>query len=264
MNSLSEAAAREQAMAQWNTNPCGALEGDVHDAAYFDRVERERYRQQYWQRQFFDYASHGDAKVLEVGIGLGTDIRQFAKAGAEVAGVDITDRHLELTAENFATMGKTIDLRNADATAIPFPDNHFDVVHSFGVLHHIPDVDRVLAEIHRVLKPGGILQCAVYHRMSLATFALFTRGTLRGDLFRLGRKGVLAQIEAGADGRTIVPYVKLYSKREWRRTVERARFRTDKIGIRQIQFEGLTWLNALRPLEKMLGWYVAGIFRKPA
>jgi ubiquinone/menaquinone biosynthesis C-methylase UbiE len=255
--------AREQAMAQWNANPCGALEGDVHDAAYFDRVEKERYRQQYWQREFFRYDENGNRRVLEVGIGLGTDIRQFARAGAEVSGVDITDRHLELTAENFASIGKSIALRKADATAIPFPDESFDVVHSFGVLHHIPDVDKVLVEIHRVLKPGGTLQCAVYHRLSLAALALITRAFVRGDLFRLGYSGALAQVEAGADGSSIRPYVKLYSKSEWRHVVERAGFRTVKLGIRQIQFERMTWLNALRPLEKLFGWYVAGVFRKP-
>jgi ubiquinone/menaquinone biosynthesis C-methylase UbiE len=257
------AEARRQAAAQWNANPCGAVAGDDYNATYFTKVEEERYRKQYWQRAFFEYEKYGDAKVLEVGIGLGTDIRQFAMAGATVSGVDITDRHLDLTAKNFASISKPIQLCKADAASIPFPDESFDVVHSFGVLHHIPDVDRVLGEIYRVLKPGGILQCAVYHRTSVATIGFLMRGVVSGDMFRVGYGGVLAQIEAGADGRLIRPYVKLYSKRGWRRTVERAGFRTDKLGIRQIHYETVPWLNMLRPLEKMFGWYVAGIFRKP-
>jgi ubiquinone/menaquinone biosynthesis C-methylase UbiE len=257
--------ARQQVTAQWNANPCGALDGSPQDPGYFDRVEQDRYRQQYWQRDFFDYQGYAGKSVLEVGIGLGTDIRQFALAGAEVAGVDITDKHLELTAQNFASMGKSIDLRKADAAAIPFPDASFDGVHSFGVLHHIPDVENVLAEIYRVLKPGGTLQCAVYHNRSLSAFALVVRSILNGELFdsEMGWEGTKAQIESGADGKGIRPYVKLYSKGEWRRTVENAGFVTEKMAIRQIQFERKVWLNALRPLEGLFGWYVAGVFRKP-
>jgi ubiquinone/menaquinone biosynthesis C-methylase UbiE len=256
-------AARQHSTAQWNAHPCGALDGSPDELGYFDRVERERYRQQYWQRDFFDYQGYAGKSVLEVGIGLGTDIRQFALAGAQVAGVDITDRHLELTAQNFSTIGKSIDLRKADATAIPFPDTTFDGVHSFGVLHHIPDVHKVLNEIYRVLKPGGRLQCAVYHKFSVATLLILCRSVANGSLLRLDYAGAMAQIETGADGKSIRPYVKLYSEREWRNTVEQAGFVTEKIGIRQIHYERLTWLNVLRPLEKVLGWYVAGVFRKP-
>ncbi|HUQ95540.1 MAG TPA: class I SAM-dependent methyltransferase [Bryobacteraceae bacterium] len=261
-DSSDRALARAEAQKQWNANPCGAIETEAFDQTFFDKVEEERYRQQYWQLDFFDYTSFAGKRVLEVGIGLGTDIKQFARNGAECHGVDITDRHLELTKLNFELSGYTIDLRKADAASIPFPDGHFDCVHSFGVLHHIPDVDTVLKEIHRVLKPEGVLQTAVYHRASIHTLLYFVKGVVDASLFRTGIKGVLARIERGADGKEIAPYVKLYSKAEWRGAASAAGFAPVKLGIRQVNFDRFRWLNAFRPFEKMVGWYVCGIFTK--
>jgi SAM-dependent methyltransferase len=255
--------ARLEAQKQWNANPCGAVETSAHDAAFFARVEAERYRQQYWQRDFFDYRSFGGKSVLEIGIGLGTDIKQFARSGATVAGADITDRHLELTQLNFDLEGLPIDLVKADAVKLPFDDDTFDCVHSFGVLHHIPDIGAVLKEIRRVLKPGGVLQTAVYHKYSIHTATLFLRAALRGSLLSKGVGGTLATIEAGADGSEIAPYVKLYGKSEWERTLADAGFFTRRGAVRQVQFEGMKALNRLRPLEGLIGWYVANIAEKP-
>ena len=63
---ISLEAARLEAQKQWNANPCGALPTDVFDKAYFDRVEADRYRQQYWQKDWFDYASYKGKKALNV------------------------------------------------------------------------------------------------------------------------------------------------------------------------------------------------------
>lgn len=255
-------AARIQAQKQWNANPCGALPTDAFDKAYFDRVEADRYRQQYWQRDWFNFASFGGKKVLEIGVGLGTGLRQFAKAGAECYGVDITDKHIELTRQNFAVNGFTVDVRKADASALPFTDATFDCVHSFGVLHHIPDVDIVLAEIRRVLKPGGVLLTSVYHKWSIHTFAFLARGVLNGTLMRHGLDAVLAQIERGADGIDIKPYVKLYSRAEWTAAIEEAGLKSIRSAVRQINFEGKKFLNVAGPLEEALGWYVCDVAQK--
>lgn len=255
--------ARAEAQKQWNTNPCGALPTEEYDQDFFSRAERSRYRQQYWQRDFLDYKSFSGKEVLEIGIGLGTDLKQFARHGANCHGVDITQRHIDLTRLNFEIEGHQVDIFKADATELPFANNSIDCVHSFGVLHHIPDIDKVLQEIVRVLKPGGVFQAAVYHKYSLSTATLFGRALLSGQLFKIGADGVRATIELGADGVTIKPYVRLYSKSGWRKTVERHGFRTRRIGVRQVMFDKSTFLNLLRPFEANLGWYVAGIFVKP-
>src|SRR4051812_12549275 len=149
--------ARRHAQAQWTANPCGSTGGDPSTLEYFLEVERERYRQQPWQHAFFRFEDFSAKRVLEIGTGHGTDLAQFAKAGAICHGVDITDAHLKLTERNFALRGFQVELKKADATALPYPDNYFDAVYSFGVLHHIPDAGAVISEVLRVLKPSGIL-----------------------------------------------------------------------------------------------------------
>lgn len=254
--------ARAHARAQWNANPCGAVPTDAYDRAFFERVEAERYRDQYWMRETFDYSSFGGGRVLEIGVGLGTDLKQFARHGAQCSGVDITDTHLELTRRNFELEGFAIDLRKADATRLPFPDGHFDCVYSFGVIHHIPDVDAVLAEVFRVLKPGGVFQVAVYHLFSIHTAFLFLTALKKGQLSSLGVAGVLSTIERGADGRTIKPYVKLYSRHRLRRALSRAGFRSPRIAARHVRFDDLPVLNVFRRLERLLGWYVCAFADK--
>ena len=254
--------ARAQAQAQWNTNPCGAVPSDVHDREFFDQVEAERYREQYWQREFFDYLSFKGGRVLEIGVGLGTDLKQFARGGAQCFGVDITDKHLELTRRNFELEGIPVDLRKADATRLPFPDGYFDCVYSFGVIHHIPDVSAVLSEVSRVLKPGGVFQVAVYHRYSIHTAMLFLPAIVNGQIARLGVAGVLSTIERGADGVAIKPYVKLYSMRQLRRILLQAGLRPTTLAIRHVRFDQLPALNVFRRLEKALGWYACALAKK--
>src|SRR5712671_4436206 len=104
-DSIERLQAREQAQAQWNTNPCGAVPSAEYDRDFFDRVEEERYRQQYWQRAFFDFTAFPGGRVLEIGVGLGTDLKQFARSGASCFGADITDTHLDLAARNFELEG---------------------------------------------------------------------------------------------------------------------------------------------------------------
>lgn len=164
---------REQSRRLWSATACGEKRGDRHSAAYFLQVESERYAEQDWVHEYFCYRDFAGRRVLEIGVGQGSDLMQFAKAGAICAGVDITDNHLRLTRSNFALRGKRAALIKADAARLPFPDGRFDCVYSFGVLHHIPKMDRVLREAHRVLRPGGLLMLAVYHKWS--AFHLFSK-----------------------------------------------------------------------------------------
>jgi SAM-dependent methyltransferase len=263
--------ARENAQAQWNANPCGAVETSGSRRSYFKRVEIERYKQQSWMHDFFRFEQYADARVLEIGVGHGTDLLQFADAGADCHAIDITDEHMNLARENFALRGLPVDIRRSDAADIQHPSDSFDVVYSFGVVHHIPEIEQVLAEVHRVLKPGGKALLSVYHRWSL--FFLFTvlvvHGILLLKLFRLGYAGLLANaIERGADGREIVPYIRVYGGGEWWRMLEKAGFRTT-VQIRQCNPSDISFLGNLLPLglfsllDRRAGWYVVAEAVKP-
>ena len=207
--------------------------------------------------------------MLEIGVGQGTDLAQFAKGGAICHAIDITDNHLRLARANFALRGLDADIRRADATQIPFPNGCFDVVYSFGVLHHIPEMATVMAEIRRVLAPGGTVMIALYYRWSgfWLVSKLLIQGMLQGGLFTLGLDGLRATVESGADGRTIKPYVKLYTRATVREAL--AGFAIEDLSVHQFYAEHVLpyaprrWLNRPLPLEGLFGWYVAARARKP-
>lgn len=254
--------ARENAVRQWSDHPCGAVAGDEHTLEYFLDVERARYESQPWQRPLFHFESYAGQRVLEIGVGLGTDLAQFGKAGARCHGVDITDRHLEMTARNFALRGLAVDLKRCDATRIEHPDGAFDAVYSFGVIHHIPDAPAVVREIERVLRPGGRCLVALYHKGSFFhLYMVLVRGLLLGRLFRLGYDGLMATVESGADGVRTKPYVKVYSRGDVRELF--SRFRIERIWVRHVdlgrfrsRLVGRVLAPLLRLAEPVLGWYV--------
>jgi SAM-dependent methyltransferase len=105
-------------------------------------------------------------RLLEVGCGIGTDLARFAAGGAHVTGIDLAQTAIDLAKTNFGHRGLTGDLRVGDGEALPFPDASFDVVYGHGVLQYAAAPERIIAEAHRVLKPGGRGIFMVYNRVS--------------------------------------------------------------------------------------------------
>jgi SAM-dependent methyltransferase len=130
--------------------------------------EEERYATYPWLYEAAEFRLHEGERVLEIGCGTGCDLLQFAKHGAQAVGVDITPEHLRLARER---VGQLAEVREAEATRLPFPDGSFDYVYSHGVLHHIENPRRVVEEIFRVLKPGGRFNVQVYALWSLFTLS---------------------------------------------------------------------------------------------
>lgn len=261
------AAGKDAARLQWNTTPCGTGEylsgAEPETLAWFDQIREDRYRiSDPWMLRHFDYASGRGQRVLEIGHGLGSDLLTWAEAGAETHGIDITEEHHRLTKLNFALHGREAKLELADAARIPYPDEHFDIVYSNGVLHHTRDIAACIAEVRRVLKPGGHLLMSVYRRHSAFHYAtlLAAQGIVRGKLWRLGYDGLLATIERGADGISIKPYVRLYTARELRTLL--ARFVSTDIRAAHFNVQHFPVIWRVLPqrietkLEPVLGWYL--------
>ena len=152
----------------WNSRPCGTqfTELEWGSRTFFDSVEAERYRRQPFMREAVGFDRYAGRTLLEIGCGLGTDSLQFARGGALVTGVDLTEQSIELARRRFEMYGVPGTFQVADAEQLPFPDASFDVVYSFGVLHHTPDTPRAVREVARVLKPGGEIVIMLYHRHS--------------------------------------------------------------------------------------------------
>ncbi|GAC1341923.1 MAG: hypothetical protein NVS2B9_14050 [Myxococcales bacterium] len=131
--------------------------------------------------------------MLEIGVGAGVDHVQWAKAGAVCHGVDLTEAAIEATRTNLALHNLQSDLKRVDAESLPFPDASFDIVYSWGVIHHSEHPERIVDEIYRVLRPGGKFIGMLYQRHSLVTYKLWVRNALLKG--RPGRS--LADVLAG-------------------------------------------------------------------
>lgn len=158
----------------WDAQPCGTLGVPAADRrAFFEQVERERYEWEPYIRDFARFERGRGKKLLEVGVGAGTDFTNWVRNGAIATGVDLTEHGVALTRERLALEGLKADVRIADAENLPFESNTFDVVYSHGVLHHSPDTRRAIGEVHRVLKPGGTALVMIYNVHSWVGFMLW-------------------------------------------------------------------------------------------
>src|ERR1043166_3132475 len=159
---------KERVRAFWQEHPCGSKfsDAEIGTREFFDRVEQHRYEKEWHIPAAAGFASTRGLKVLEVGCGVGTDGLQFARAGADYTGVDLTEAAVGLARNNFASAGTPGEFRMSDAENLDFADESFDGVYSHGVLHHTPDIEAAVREIHRVLKPGGRAIVMLYHRGS--------------------------------------------------------------------------------------------------
>lgn len=111
----------------------------------------------------FPFRFWKNKKVLEIGCGGGIDAFRFATSGAIYTGVDLTERAVKITRIKLKGLGKVFQM---NSELLDFPNDYFDLVYSFGVIHHTANPKRVLKEALRVLKPDGILFIMLYNKMS--------------------------------------------------------------------------------------------------
>lgn len=186
----------------WNAEPCGTRY--LSRSVGFDEHAAERYRLEPYIADFAQFSSSAGLRVLEIGVGMGADYSRWLQAGAHATGIDLSTESLSRAAERCRRMGLQADLRPGDAENLPFADGTFDVVYSYGVMHHSPDTARCIAEAWRVLKPGGSARIMLYHHPSLTGLMLWLRyGLWRGQSVR---RCVYERLES--------PGTKTFSKRE--------------------------------------------------
>jgi SAM-dependent methyltransferase len=198
----------------WERETCGTrYSGEPDRARYFSEISSERYRLEPYIFDFADFAAAAGKRVLEIGVGAGADFENWCRHADFVQGVDLTDAAIGLAFERMSLAGipdVRYGLQVGDAEALPFPDREFDLVYSWGVLHHTPDTEAAFRETFRVLKPGGQLKAMIYHvrcwtGLMLALRRVVLRRSIRGFSMR---KAIFESLES--------PGTKAYSLSEAR------------------------------------------------
>jgi ubiquinone/menaquinone biosynthesis C-methylase UbiE len=161
----------------WEANPLCAeyIEHEQGTRELFDEHNRMSRLEEplEFQRKVYEFDKWSGKSVLDVGCGTGYVVYTYASNGAKVTGVDIADKSVELTKKRLEIYGLTAETLRANAEELPFFDNSFYLVTSYGVLHHTPDTEKAVQEVFRVLKPGGRVIMMFYHKNSFAYRILF-------------------------------------------------------------------------------------------
>ena len=172
----------------WDQASCGTefINKEKYSPEYFNEIESFRYRIEPEIFSFAQFTRFRGKKVLEVGVGAGTDFVQWLRAGALAYGIDLTQEAIDNVANRLALEGLNAEeLIVADAEHLPYQDNSFDLVYSWGVIHHSPNTIKCLEEIIRVTKPGGIIKIMIYNRHSLFAFYRYACAALfKGKPFK--------------------------------------------------------------------------------
>ncbi|HJW89045.1 MAG TPA: class I SAM-dependent methyltransferase [Anaerolineales bacterium] len=138
----------------------------IGSAGFFQELDEYRFDKLRYLPRLVDCSGYGEKKILEVGCGVGIDLVRFARGGAVVTGIDLAEVSIALARQNFASNGLIADLQVMNGEALGFPKDSFDMVYAHGVLQYTANPERMVKEIHRVLRPGGTAIMMVYNRRS--------------------------------------------------------------------------------------------------
>lgn len=164
----------------WQAQPCGSTlsQAPLASPEFFDEVERRRYAAEPFIHDFALFSAWRGKTILEVGTGIGSDFLNYVRAGAHAVGLDLTPAAIDLVRRRLAAQCLSSPTLVADAESLPFADHFFDLVYSWGVLHHTPDTRRAVREVHRVLRRGGEARIMLYSRRSWVALGLWLRYAL--------------------------------------------------------------------------------------
>jgi len=174
----------------------------------YEERRKKRYELQDYMHGAIGFDQWKGKKVCEVGCGAGIDLMEFGRNGAKMYGVDLTQNGVDLTFATSKQAGMCTVLSKASADKLPFVDNYFDCLYSYGVLHHIPEVDKALVEIKRVMKPNGQIIAMLYNKDSILYAYSIQHLHKATGLSEDELTGMYSERNEGC------PYTKAYTKQE--------------------------------------------------
>jgi 2-polyprenyl-3-methyl-5-hydroxy-6-metoxy-1,4-benzoquinol methylase len=256
----------------WDSRPCNVRHSPrpVGSREYFDEVEARRYFVEPHIPAFAEFECWRGKKVLEIGCGIGTDTMNFARNGARVTAVDLSEKSLELARTRASIYGLEDRIRFYQASAEELtsfvPLESYDLIYSFGVIHHTPHPERVLEQIRQYVAAGTTIKIMVYHRRSWKVFWIMMTYA-KGQFWRLPE-----MVARYSEAQTGCPVTYTYTRKEARELCERYGFRvtetrvehifpyriSDYVRYRYVKVFYFRWMPPalFRRLERRLGWHL--------
>jgi 2-polyprenyl-3-methyl-5-hydroxy-6-metoxy-1,4-benzoquinol methylase len=256
----------------WNARPCNIRHSTapVGTKEYFDQVEARKYMVEPHIPGFAEFEKWRGKRVLEIGCGIGTDTINFARAGAQVTTVDLSEKSMELARQRAAVFGLEDRIRfcpgNAELLKTFVPVEPYDLIYSFGVIHHTPHPETVLEQLKSYTHPGTVIKIMVYHRRSYkVAWILLTEG--RGQFWKLPEL-----VARNSEAQTGCPVTYSYSRGEGRELLENHGFRStetrvehifpyriaDYVKYQYVKEWYFRWMPEpmFRALERQFGWHL--------
>ena len=253
----------------WNRRPCNIRHSTkaLGCKEYFDEVEARKYFVEPHIPMFAEFHRWKSKRVLEIGCGIGTDTMNFARAGAEVTAVDLSEKSLEIARQRASVYGlSNVRFYQGDAESLTsfLPAGTYDLIYSFGVVHHTPHPERVIEQLRLCSRPGTALKIMLYHRNSWKAMQILLRHG-HGAFWRFSEL-----VERHSEAQTGSPVTYSYTPRSVRELLHG--FKTDSIAIEHIfpyripdylknryvrlwYFRHLPW-PLFQWLEKHFGWHL--------
>ena len=192
----------------WNSNSCGEdLFLKNIDMEGYNEQMKIRYELEPYILEFANFESAHLKTVLEIGVGLGSDHQMFAQENCKLYGVDLTQRAIDHTRRRLELNNLKSNLKVISAETLPFKDNFFDLIFSWGVIHHAENPKKIIDEISRVIKDNGTLKIMLYNKFSFVAIFLW----LRYGLFKL--KPFISIVRVVSE-RLESPGTKCYTRKE--------------------------------------------------
>jgi SAM-dependent methyltransferase len=256
----------------WDQRPCNIRHSPkpLGTEAFYDEVEARKYFVEPHIPRFAQFERWRGKRVLEIGCGIGTDTVNFARHGASVTAVELSEKSLEIARHRALIYGLQGDIRfycgNAEELSVFLPVEPYDLVYSFGVIHHTPHPERIIEQIRRYMQAGSTIKIMVYHRYAWKVLWIILA-------YGKGRFWRLADLVAQhSEAQTGCPITYTFTRREVRELLERHGFRvtsmwvdhifpyriSDYVQYRYMKVWYFRWMPRpfFRRLEQLFGWHL--------